>query len=84
MNWLAGVFTYVIIWWTTLFAVLPWGNEPSHAPNAGDMPGAPANPRLCRKFVITSGIAAIIWLMVFAFVQSNLISFRTMVRDLPD
>ena len=52
---------FFTIWWTVLFAVLPWGTV-THAEagidkgDGGD-PGAPVNPRLKEKFLITTGIA---------------------------
>jgi predicted secreted protein len=58
---------YFIIWWTVLFAVLPFGVR-SQAESgdvvAGSEPGAPVLPGLVRKAAITSVVAAVI----FAFV----------------
>ena len=28
MNWFTGVVLYALIWWTVLFAVLPFGTRP--------------------------------------------------------
>ena len=74
MGPLTGIAIFLTIWWTVLFAVLPWGVT-SHAEagidkgDGGD-PGAPVDPKLKQKFLITTGIAivvfGIIWLIVWA------------------
>jgi predicted secreted protein len=64
---------YFIIWWTVLFAVLPWGVRSQHESGAitpGSDPGAPAIPRLRRKLVWTTIVAAIVfalWYVVFTY-----------------
>ncbi len=55
---------YFIIWWTVLFAVLPFGIRSQHEAGevvAGTEPGAPVLPGLLKKAVITSLIAAVIF-----------------------
>lgn len=64
---------YFIIWWTVLFAVLPWGvrsQEESGAVAKGTDPGAPAIPRLGRKLIWTSVVAAVVftlWYVVYTY-----------------
>jgi predicted secreted protein len=73
MSLATAIAIYFIIWWTVLFAVLPWGvrsQEESGAVIEGTDPGAPAVPRLRRKLIWTSIVAAIvfaIWYVVYAF-----------------
>ena len=43
---------YFLIWWVTLFAVLPWGvrnQEETGAVSPGTDPGAPATHRVWQK-----------------------------------
>jgi predicted secreted protein len=66
-----GIGLYFVIWWTGLFAVLPFGVR-SQA-EAGDVvsgsePGAPAMPALREKALWTTLLAAVVliaaaWLM---------------------
>ncbi|KPF72848.1 hypothetical protein IP69_03115 [Bosea sp. AAP35] len=59
---------YFVIWWTVLFAVLPFGIRSQVETGdvvAGTEPGAPALPGLLRKAVITSLIAAVVFLFVW-------------------
>lgn len=76
-----AVAVYVVLWWITLFAVLPWGIKTD--PETGQI-GAPAAPQLLRKFVATTLISAVIWAIIYVVVsQPHLLSFRDMARQLP-
>jgi len=76
-----GVFGYVAIfltvWWTVLFAVLPFGSV-SHAEagidkgDGGD-PGAPVNPKLKQKFLITTAIATVVFLILVVVINSGIV-----------
>lgn len=59
---------YFVIWWTVLFVVLPFGVR-SQAETGditqGTEPGAPALPGMLRKALITSVIAAVVFLIVW-------------------
>ena len=76
MTWVQGIVAYVVIWWLVIFAVLPFGVRPAEEGDLGHAVGAPANPRLWLKAGVTTAIAAVIWLGVFALVNSDWISFR--------
>lgn len=65
-----AISTYFVVWWTTLFAILPLGAQSHHqagipVPGGGD-PGSPVNPNLKRKFITTTWVAAIAWLVLAA------------------
>jgi predicted secreted protein len=76
MNWATGIAVYVCIWWVVVFAVLPWGVHPPGNALPGSDPGAPAEPRLLRKALITTAIATLLWIVFFLVERSDLISFR--------
>ncbi|MDP9137669.1 MAG: DUF1467 family protein [Pseudomonadota bacterium] len=65
MSVASGIAVYFIIWWTALFAVLPWGTTSAHETGAevqpGHSPSAPLRPMLLRKLVATSVLAALIF-----------------------
>jgi predicted secreted protein len=55
---------YFIIWWTLLFAVLPFGVHSQAEMKdivPGREPGAPARPRLGLKILVNTGISAVLW-----------------------
>ncbi len=76
MNWFTGVCTYVIIWWLVLFTVLPWGNRAPDTPEPGHVPSAPEKPRLVIKFAVTTAIATVAFVVVYAIVESGWIAVR--------
>ena len=63
---------YLTIWWTVLFAILPLGVQ-SHAEagidkgDGGD-PGAPVDPKILRKFITTSWVSAIVFVVLFILI----------------
>jgi predicted secreted protein len=85
MNWFTGLILYALIWWVTIFAVLPFGTQPIDDPDqvAGGWRGAPAHPRLWLKAGITTVVAAIIWLGCYALITSGWLSFRSGWLALP-
>lgn len=76
MTWFGGIVVYVIVWWMVLFAVLPWGNRPPETPEPGHATSAPEKPRLALKFAVTTGIATLVFLMIWWLFESDLISLR--------
>ena len=85
MGWFNGLVLFVLIWWTSLFAVLPLGTQPSAAPDAASgWRGAPAKPRIGRKLLITTGVTIVVWLLCFAVISSGWISFRSGYMALPN
>jgi predicted secreted protein len=60
--------SFFLIWWVTLFAVLPWGVRSQH--EGGDMvpgtdPGAPASLKLGRKLLWTTLVAVAIYAVCY-------------------
>ncbi|MDB5376520.1 MAG: hypothetical protein JWR00_966 [Rubritepida sp.] len=86
MGWFLSLVVYAIIWWTALFAVLPIGIQPDAQgdPEAGGWRGAPTQPRILQKVLITTIVATILWLGVYLLIESNWISFRDPWLSIPD
>jgi len=64
MPWMLGLALYFIIWWTLLFAVLPFGVQSQQEAKQivpGSEPGAPARPRLGLKILVNTVVAALLW-----------------------
>lgn len=61
---------YITVWWTVLFVVLPLGmNQRDQAqPTDGAQWGAPENPRLKKKFITTTWVAALVWVFIMVLV----------------
>ena len=69
---------YVVIWWTALFAVLPLGTKPvADADSQTGWRGVPERPQMLRKVLITTVVAAVLWLVAYVVITSGWISFRS-------
>ena len=86
MTVFTGIVVYLLIWWTALFAILPIGTrpDPEGDPAAGGWRGTPERPLLLRKVLATTALAAVLWLGVYALVESDWISFRSGWFALPE
>jgi predicted secreted protein len=78
-----GLATFFLIWWVTLFAVLPWGVRSQH--EGGEMvqgtdPGAPVSFRLGPKLLWTTLVAAVIFAAWFVVYTERLISLDGLMR----
>lgn len=77
MSWFTGFAIFLTIWWTVLFAVLPLGVV-SHAEagidkgDGGD-PGAPVDPKLKKKFITTTWISAVIFVILWIALTFHLV-----------
>ena len=76
MAWVTGIVVYVLVWWITLFAVLPLWVTPAEPDDPGHAAGAPQRPRMLLKMAITTGVSALIWLAIYLLVRSPWLSFR--------
>ncbi|MGF1609517.1 MAG: DUF1467 family protein [Kiloniellales bacterium] len=76
MTWVTGLMVYAIIWWVVLFAVLPWGVHVPDRQEPGHATSAPEKPMLWRKAAVTTAISAVLWLIAYYLIESDLISFR--------
>lgn len=76
MNVVTGLAVYFVLWWISLFMVLPWGNRPDTEVQEGNAPSAPAKPRIGLKALVTTGLAAAFWVIIWLVVRSDLIPLR--------
>ena len=76
MNWLTGIVVYILVWWVTLFAILPLWVTPTDSGDPGYAAGAPQRPLLLRKLLLTTAVAAVIWLGIYIVVSEPWLSFR--------
>ncbi len=76
MGWLTGIVVYALVWWVTLFAILPLWVTPSEPGELGHAAGAPRLPLMWRKLALNTVVAAVIWLGIYILVREPWISFR--------
>lgn len=73
---------YFIVWWTTLFAVLPFGARSQT--DAGEVtpgtdPGAPERPRIGRIVLTTTAVATVIFAVIYWVLTQNVFG----LEDIP-
>jgi methylmalonyl-CoA/ethylmalonyl-CoA epimerase len=77
MGIVTGLVLYAIIWFMTLFVILPLrlqSQDEAGERVAGTPGSAPANPQLARRFLVTSGVAAVVWAVIAAIIIFDLIT----------
>ena len=82
MGVVSGILVYFVIWWTALFVVLPWGIRQQSGGVEEGIKGAPEAPRLKTKFIITTILSLVLWLIVYILVEIDIISFRDLARQM--
>jgi len=77
MSLTTSLAVYFIVWWTVLFAVLPWGIRSqleSGEVVPGSDPGAPVLPKLRSKLIWTTVVATITFALIDAVYTYRLIA----------
>ncbi len=79
-----SIIVYVLIWWIIFFSVLPVGiqsnKEKFKEKIEGIDPGAPINPKIGKKFLITTLITSIIFIVIYYLVEFNLLNLREYLK----
>ncbi len=75
-----SIIVYVLIWWIIFFSVLPLGiqsNKKKFKDRIGGIdPGAPINPKIGKKFLITTIITSIFFIVIYYLVKFDLLNLR--------
>tara|TARA_B100001057_G_scaffold483655_1_gene560710 strand:+ start:37 stop:291 length:255 start_codon:yes stop_codon:yes gene_type:complete len=79
-----SIIVYVLIWWIIFFSVLPIGiqskKEVFREKIEGEDPGAPNNPKIAKKFLITTIITSIIFIVIYYLVKFDLLNLRNYLQ----
>ena len=70
----SAIVLYAVIWFLTLLCVLPIRLETQG--DAGEIvpgthAGSPTNPQLKKRFLVTTGVALVVWAIVAALIFSG-------------
>ena len=83
MNWFSALVVWLIIWWLTLFMILPIGIRGQAEENdivEGSEPGAPHQVNMKRKFIQTTIIASILWILTVLLILSGWVDWSMFGR----
>ena len=79
-----SIIVYVMIWWIIFFSVLPIGiqsnKEVFKEKLEGNDPGAPKNPNIAKKFLITTIITSLIFIVIYYLVKIDLLNLREYLK----
>ena len=79
-----SIIVYVMIWWIIFFSVLPIGiqsNKETFKDNIeGADPGAPKNPKIAKKFLITTIITSILFIVIYYLVNNGFLNLRNFLQ----
>jgi len=72
-----SIVIFVIIWWIVFFSLLPMDvNRDKNRKIEGEDPGSPENPKIVKKFIYTTVISTVLFLIIFNLVQNNYLNLR--------
>ena len=80
MSTTGSLIVYISIWWIVFFSILPIGIRSQNAKftdnlNGNDR-GAPKNPQIGKRFLITTFITSIIFLIIYYLVSQDYLNLR--------
>ncbi len=82
MSWFTGIIVYLMIFWVVIFPVLSYGNTPHKDGHFGTDGSAPENPRIQKKFLITSGLSALIWGIIYIMIGVEILDVHAFTAQL--
>ena len=79
-----SIIVYVMIWWIIFFSILPVGiisnKEVFRDSIEGTDPGAPKNPKIGKKFLITTIITSILFIMIYYIIELGFFNLRNFLQ----
>ena len=80
MSLTGSLIIYVLIWWIVFFALLPIDVNREKKENIiGIDAGAPENPKIIKKFVYSTLITSIIFIIIFLLVKYEYLNIRNLI-----
>ena len=84
MSTTGSLIVYISIWWIVFFSILPIGirseNKEFKADLQGNDPGAPKNPKIAKKFILTTIMTTIIFLVIYYLVSNDFLNLREYLK----
>ena len=80
MSLTGSLIIYVLIWWIVFFALLQIDVNREKKQNIiGIDAGAPENPKIIKKFVYSTLITSIIFIIIFLLVKYEYLNIRNLI-----
>lgn len=81
MSITGSLVVFVCLWWIVFFAMLPIDVNREKKDNIeGVDPGAPENPKILKKIVLSTAITSIIFIIVYLLVKYEYFNLRNFIN----
>ena len=81
MSITGSLVVFVCLWWIVFFAMLPIDvNREKKYNIEGVDPGAPENPKILKKIVLSTAITSIIFIIVYLLVKYEYFNLRNFIN----
>ena len=81
MSLTGSLIIYVLIWWIVFFALLPIDvNREKKSIIKGSDAGAPENPKIIKKFIYSTLITSILFIIIYILVKYELLNIRNLLN----
>ena len=72
---------YIIIWWIVFFAILPIDVERKKIQKIeGEDPGSPENPKMPKKFIYSTGITTVLFIIIYLLMKFEYLNLRNIIN----
>tara|TARA_B100000767_G_C19689735_1_gene503441 strand:- start:189 stop:443 length:255 start_codon:yes stop_codon:yes gene_type:complete len=79
-----AIIIYISIWWIVFFSILPIGiksqNKEFKDNLTGNDPGAPRNPQIGKRFLITTLITSIFFSLIYYLTVNDYLNLRSYLQ----
>lgn len=82
MGVVSGIVVYLCVWWTLLFCTLPIGVRPHDDERYGTAGSAPEIPYLKEKFILTSLLSVVVWIIIYVMIEMRVVDFPALAEQL--
>ena len=84
MSITGSIIVYTSIWWIVFFSVLPFGIQSNKEIFKDEIegfdPGAPKDPKIGKKFLITTIITSILFIIIYYIVDLGFFNLRNFLQ----
>ncbi len=82
MSFTGSIVVFIILWWLIFFTILPI-NIKSQLENSkvikGTDPGAPNNPQIVKKIIITTFVVSILFVIIYLLAYLDILNLRDLL-----
>ncbi len=81
MSITGSIVIYVILWWIVFFSLLPLDvNREKKSIIRGSDTGAPENPKIIKKFIYSTLITSVIFIIIYILVKYEFLNIRNIIN----